>query len=33
MREERGEKLFQALNDLKRSVRAYLQSDELLDDR
>ncbi|MBY6156467.1 hypothetical protein [Pseudooceanicola nitratireducens] len=30
VREERGEKLFQALNDLKKSVRDYLQSDELL---
>lgn len=32
IREERGEKLFQALNELKKSVREYLQSDKLLGD-
>lgn len=32
MRHERGEKLFQALNEVKKSVRSYLQSDDLLDD-
>lgn len=33
LREERGEKLFEALNALKKSVREYLQSDELLKHR
>lgn len=33
MRKERGEKLFEALNALKKSVREYLQSDELLKHR
>lgn len=33
LREERGEKLLEALNVLKKSVRKYLQSDELLKHR
>lgn len=33
MSEERGEKLFQALDALKKNIRAYLQSDELLESK